>query len=101
MKNNELCSLDHSQWNRNRVLTHLLRVVNVLVIIIDLFCFVLFCWVICFQSQNETSKLFPEVASILAAYLRNTHLRDPYHPSPATITARDQFTREVGGVFKE
>ena len=29
------------------------------------------CWVICFQSQTETSKLSPEVASILAAYLRN------------------------------
>ena len=33
------------------------------------------CWVICFQSQNETSKLSPEVASILPVYLRNTHLR--------------------------
>ena len=43
----------------------------------------LVCWVICFQSQNETSKLSPEVSSILAAYLRNTHLRDPDHPSPA------------------
>ena len=32
------------------------------------------CWVISFQSQNETTRLFPEVASILAAYLRNTHL---------------------------
>ena len=41
--------------------------------------------------------LSPEVASIIAAYLRNTHLRDPYHPSPAT----DQFTRDVGGVFNE
>ena len=58
-------------------------------------------WVICFQYQNETSKLSPEVASILAAYLRNTRLRDPYHPSLAAITARDQFTIEVGGVFKE
>ena len=59
------------------------------------------CWIICFQSRNGTNGLSPEVASILAAYLRNTHLRDPYHPSPATITARDQSTREVGGVFKE
>ena len=32
------------------------------------------CWVICFQSQNETSKLSPEVASILVAFLRNTRL---------------------------
>ena len=49
------------------------------------------CWVICFQSQNETSKLFPEVASILAAYLRSTPLRDPYHPSPATRKAYHQL----------
>ena len=58
-------------------------------------------WVVCFQSQNETSKLFPEVASILAAYLRNTPTRDPYHLSPATRKAYDQFTREVGRVFNE
>ena len=54
------------------------------------------CWVIYFQSQNETSKLSPDAASILAAYLRNTHLMDPYHPSLATRKAR-----EAGGVFKE
>ena len=59
------------------------------------------CWVICFLAQNKTTKLSPEVASILTACLRNTHLRDPYHPSLVTITARDQFTREVGGVFNE
>ena len=60
------------------------------------------CWVICFQYQNETAKkLSPEVASILPAYLRNTHLRDPYHPSPATRKAYNQFTRDVGQVFKE
>ena len=59
------------------------------------------CWVICFLAQNQTTKLFPEVASILAAYLCNTHLRDPYHPSPATIKARDWFKREVGGAFKD
>ena len=35
------------------------------------------CWVICFQSQNETSKLSPEVASILDAFC--AILR---HPSP-------------------
>ena len=46
-------------------------------------------------------NLCPGVASILAAFLRNTHLRDSSHPSPAAITARDQFTREVGVVFKE
>ena len=36
--------------------------------------FILFvCWVICFLSQNETSKMFPEVALTVAVYLRNTH----------------------------
>ena len=63
--------------------------------------FLFVCWVICFQSQNETNKLSPEVASILAAYLRNTRLRNPYHPSPATIKVCDQFAREEGQVFKE
>ena len=67
--------------------------------VLDICLFV--CRVICFLAQNETSKLFPEVVSILAAYLRNTLLGDPYHPSPATITSCDQFTREKGGVFKE
>ena len=33
------------------------------------------CWVICFQSPKETNKVSPKVASILAAYLRNTRLR--------------------------
>ena len=32
------------------------------------------CLFVCFQSQNETSKLSPEVASILVAFLRNTRL---------------------------
>ena len=47
------------------------------------------CWVIYFQ-----------VASILAAYLRYTRLRDPDHPSPAPI-AYLHFTREVDQVFEE
>ena len=54
-----------------------------------------------FASKNELTQLFPELASILGAYLRNTHVMDPYHPIPATITGRNQITREVGGVFKE
>ena len=65
------------------------------------FVYLFVCWVICFLSQNKTTRLPLGVASIIAAYLRHVHLRGPYHPSPATITAHDQFTREVGGVFKE
>ena len=59
------------------------------------------CRVIYFQSQNETSKLSAEVDSILAAYMCNTCLRDPHHPSPAIFKAYNQFTRDVGQVFKE
>ena len=59
------------------------------------------CCVICFLAQKETTKLFLTVASILAASLRNTRLRDSYHPSPAAIKTRNHFTREIGGVFKE
>ena len=36
-----------------------------------------------FQSQYKTTKLSPEVASILAAVLRYTRLRGPHHPSLA------------------
>lgn len=58
------------------------------------------CWVISFQTQNETSKLSPEEASILAAYLRNTRLRGPHHQSPAALKAYNQFSRGVGQVLR-
>ena len=48
------------------------------------------CWVIYFK-----------VASVLAAYLRYTRLRDPNHPRLANCLAYNQFTREVDQVFEE
>ena len=53
------------------------------------------------SAPNDVMRFITPVVSILADHLRNTHLRVPYHPSPATRKAHHHSLREVEGVFKE
>ena len=74
-----------SMLKKDELILHDDSFIPIAKITIIMVCFLFVCWVICFQSQNETNKLSPEEASILAAYFAQCSLeRDPHHPSPAT-----------------